>query len=156
QPARDHFGLGSSGGLRRPPPLPPRASGAVWLPARFSAARSRRAFATTRSITQRRRSREDMEAQPFGDERRLVLVLDLDAAVHPPERRAGRSLADAAEPSGRANAAADAHRAHEPDLVEAVVQEELRALDLRDEVEAQVDEQRQRQKTVRDRAAERR
>src|SRR5262245_9742197 len=50
---------------------------------------------------------DDMEAQPFGDQRRLAFVLDLDRDVDAHDDVPGLALADFAELADRTNAFAD-------------------------------------------------
>src|SRR5262245_40574097 len=64
---------------------------------------------------------DHMETQPFGDERRLVFVFDLDLDVEPHDDVPGLALADFAELGDGTNALADLDRRREPHLVEPVV-----------------------------------
>src|SRR6187551_768942 len=99
---------------------------------------------------------DDMEAQPFGDERRLAFILDLDRHVEPHDDVPWPALANFAELGDGTNARADFDGRRKPHLLESVIHEELAVREHRDERQAQMHEQRQRQKAVCDRAAERR
>src|SRR4029079_2170840 len=101
-------------------------------------------------------SADDMQAQPFREERGLVFIFDLDRHVDLHHEVARLALADLRECAVCTHALTDAHRCDEADLVEPVVHEQRSACGLRDEVDAERHEQRQREKAVRDRAAERR
>ena len=68
----------------------------------------------------------------------------------------GLALGHLAERADGADALADFDGRRETHLVETVVHDQLAVREQRDERQAQVHEQRQRQKAVRDRAAERR
>src|SRR5690606_29429176 len=80
---------------------------------------------------------EDVQAQPLGRERGLRLVLDLDRDVELQQELPRLTLGHFREHGRAPDPLADPHGRREAHLVEPVVQEHLRALDPRHEVEAE-------------------